>query len=176
MIAFLALEWSDTISIGTVILGVFVALATLLGTIYGVKYKVNAEVQAKNVEIQEKARDAAMDLYHMKDDESKALYDSLMECKDMVGKQAETIARLEQLPNLERIIQLMGEQSVRQDAAAEKRLEYAMVALREALSESNMEHEVRVLARHAEMLAEVRQNRIAIEQLISEVTQERGEK
>lgn len=124
----LAVGFSDTVSLGTIVLGILLSVATLIGVIYGVKWKVAYEVEVKT-------REAAVSFGQIKDDESKALHGQLMEAKDVIGDQKMVIERLEALPNLERIIHLMGEQSVRADAAASTRLQGALEAVREGFTE-----------------------------------------
>lgn len=141
---YFAVSFSHTISLGTVILGIALSLATLIGIVYGVKWKVAYEVEAKT-------REAAEAFGDIKDSESKELQSQLLRAKDLIGEQKAVIERLEALPNLERIVHLMGEQSVRQDAAASLRLVEGMDVIKESFKE--------VIEHHDEK-AEARTNRI----------------
>jgi hypothetical protein len=133
----LTAEFQNVITTGQIVIGTLLTAATLAGIIYGVRYRTAYEVENKVAE-------GNRQLYEMKDAESKELAAQLLEAKDMIAKQSATVARLEQLPNLERVLQLMGDLAVKQDAAAERRLEHAMTLLRA----ENERHEQKVIERH----------------------------
>jgi len=146
---------TDTVNLGTVVLGIVLSIATLIGVIYGVKYKVAAEVENK-------AREAAEAFGDIKDAESKTLHNQLIEAKDLITQQAVIIERLEQLPNLERIVHLMGEQSVRADAAAAQRLEHGLKEITKTFSSIIGEHDKEVeerLSKVIEAILELKEGR-----------------
>lgn len=147
---FLTVSFSDTIGLGTVILGIALSAATLVGIIYGVKWKVAYEVETKT-------REAAEAFGQIKDDESKALHEQLVEALKVIGEQKAIIERFEALPNLERILHVMGEQAVRQDAAAVVRLQEGMLVVKEAFKEAMKVHDENAEARTDKVITAIQQ-------------------
>lgn len=130
----IAIEWSSTLSAGSLVLGIALAISTLIGIIYGVKWKVAYEIEKRT-------REAAEAFGEIKSMESKDLQNRLLEAKTELQENARVIEKLEALPNLERIIHYMGENSVRLDAAASRRLGEGLEVIRATFADVMLEHD-----------------------------------
>lgn len=120
--AYVAVNFSSTITLGSVILGALLAAAGLVILGYGARFRAAYEAEklvSGSYLDGRNAFQARADRLEMQLGETQARNDELA---DLIGEQKKTIARLENLPNLERIVQVMAETSTRQDSAASERL------------------------------------------------------
>jgi len=120
------IDWSSTITLGSVIIGILLGLSGLAIFGYGVKYKTAYEAEravSGSLKDGREAFKARADRLEQELKDSKAreadLSDQIIDCKSQ-------LARLEERPDLTRVLQIMGEQSVRQDAEADRRAERAI--------------------------------------------------
>jgi hypothetical protein len=120
-------SFERTITLGSLIVGLLLAVATLVGVFYGVRYKVSYETASARAGQLSDWLDEALE--REKRVEGRLL-ESLRKLEDMALQLAEcqaTIARLEALPNVQAVVEKMGELAVQQDAAAAQRLEQALL-------------------------------------------------
>lgn len=131
----LAASYSNSITLGAVLIGVLVA-----GGIAYLRIRAGTEAGAAAVwESVAKGHEERAALLHQQ----------LRECSDLVGDQKKTIERLEALPNLERIINLMAQTAQNQDIHAQERVAGVMAQF-EQIQDN---HESRAAQRHdAQML------------------------
>lgn len=96
----LAIRWTGTISIGVAALAGIAAVGTIVGIIYGVRWKTAYEVQhATSDALAERAKTLAS--------ERADLDAKLKEATTAIRNAEVTIARLEALPNLQAVLELM---------------------------------------------------------------------
>lgn len=102
----IAIEFTDTITLGAAILSVIGALAVIVGTIYGTKYKVGYEA----------ASAAAQELRNALTDERdrvSRMEQQITDGADQLRQANATIARLESLPDFAQIVKLLDAHEVR---------------------------------------------------------------
>lgn len=144
----LAIHLTNTITLGAVIISAALGVASLATFGYGVRWKAAAQVGEATAQVLREGREAFKDRGDRLERDLRDSQEALRACTEMIGEQKETIARLEALPNLQRILQTMGEQSVRADAAADVRVEGALGRLETFVGESLSGHERRAQERH----------------------------
>lgn len=133
--AFGAVDWSSTITLGSLIVGILVGFAGLVVLGYGARWKAAFEsekVVAESYRDGREAFQARADRLEIELRETRARNDELAE---LIGEQKKTVARLESLPNLERIVQVMADTAERADTRAAERLETALVRVGEMFHE-----------------------------------------
>lgn len=131
----LAIAFSDSINLGAVLLGLMI-----LGAIAYFRIRSGVADVWENVAKAEKER-------------SHQCQERLEEALKISGDQREQITRLEALPNLERVVNLMAEQSERAEQRAEIRTR-AAVAQVEIWSQK---HEERAMDRHDQQMELMRE-------------------
>lgn len=96
-----AVAFNNTISTGVLVLSFLTGLGTVVGIIYGVRWKTAYQVEkATSGSLSERASVLA----HERDDVTEKLAEATRALLDA----HKTIARLEALPNLEAVLQLVG--------------------------------------------------------------------
>lgn len=116
----LTFNWSSTVTLGSVIVGILLGLAGLATFGYGIRWKSNYDVEKARSDsledgvraYKERADRLELQMRELRTDHDKLAGD-LLESRSLV-------ARLEQLPNLERILELMGDLAVKQDAQLDR--------------------------------------------------------
>lgn len=96
-----ATAFTNTVSTGVIILSALAAVATVVGIVYGVKWKTAFQVEHA---VRETLDDRVRGLVHERDD----VIDKLEQATAALHDAAKTISRLEALPNLERVLELMN--------------------------------------------------------------------
>jgi hypothetical protein len=125
------LELTGSVRLLAIVVGLLAAAATIVGVIYGAKWKsAHAVEKALNDALAERVNLVV----HERDEAREKLEKATAV---LVDAQA-TIARLEGLPNLERVLELIGDT-------------FSRLATR--LEDLHREHETRAQARHRELLA-----------------------
>lgn len=103
-----AFELSHGLSVAVVALGAFAAVGTIVGIVYGVRWRIAYEVECKAREgeraLNEALEDRIRTVAHERDD----VVAKLEQATNALRDAEKTIARLEALPNLERVLDLMG--------------------------------------------------------------------
>lgn len=122
--------FTETINLGTVILGALIAFATVVGIAYGVRYRTAYEAaNGRANQLHEWLNEAL--------DREKRLH-------AMVGEQRMTIEELQKLPNLASIVEAMHRQENRHATEARKFLEHGLSHVGGLFHE----HEQQALERH----------------------------
>lgn len=138
------INWSTTITLGSLIVGILVGVAGLSTFAYGVKWKTAYEAEKARGDSLSDGREA----YKLRGDR---LEGELADCKarenalvdEMVAAKTE-LARYAERPNLDQVLQIIGEQSVRQDAASDVRAEKAIEQMAVMFGEKLDKHDERV--------------------------------
>lgn len=138
-----AVEWSSTVNIGAIALGLLVALSTVVAVSYGARYKVVAEAASAAARELRSALDDALARGERQDR-------ALCEQSQRLEEQAHVIERLEHLPNLERVVNLMAEEAKRADDRATKLLHEV-----EERAQKRHEAQIAALAGIAETLEQI---------------------
>jgi hypothetical protein len=98
---------TSTLTTIAVALAIAGALATLLAAAWGAKYKTAADAEKANADAQAELAQAARAYADLMKDERDEIRAKLEEVTAALLESKETIARLEALPNLERVLRLM---------------------------------------------------------------------
>lgn len=141
-----ALEVTPVITTGSIIVGLITAAAALIAVAYGARYKVGYEAASAAANELRKSLDDAHDVI-------KRLEARLAEQATMIADQRSALERLEQLPNLERVIKLMTDTADRQEQRAQDRLTGGLESVRRFIEHELEEHELRAVERHEALLA-----------------------
>lgn len=136
-----AIEWTSTINLGAVLLGLLIAGGTLGSILYGVRFRVGYE--ASSAAAEELRKGLADSLAR-----GERLEQALATASSLNAEQAAVIQRLENLPNLERIVHLMAEETQRADERATQRLQAGVAALEKGFDERLKWHDERAQERH----------------------------
>jgi hypothetical protein len=142
LVAFAVTNFTNTITLGSVIVGALVAIATVAAVIWGARFKVSYQAASAAAEELRKSLNDA-------NERGNRLEKALQEALTTIGEQKETIERLAALPNLERVIQLMSDTAERADAHAARRLEHGITRIEQLFDA----HEERALDRHDKTVA-----------------------
>lgn len=103
---FIAVHFTDTVTLGAGILSVIGALAVIVGVIYGTKYKVGYEAaSAAAKELRESLTDER--------DRVSRMEQQIVSGADQLKQANATIARLESLPDFAKIVELLDAHEVR---------------------------------------------------------------
>ena len=149
----LAIDWSSTIGLGSVVVGIVVALAGLAVLGYGARWKAAATASEAGMKAERDTREAfkaRADRLEIELRETRARNEELAH---LIGEQKKTIARLEALPNLERVVNLMAEQQERADVRATERLQRGLTAVEDMVDARVTDHEKFARERHEQLLA-----------------------
>lgn len=103
----IAFRFTQTVSIGVIILSGLAALATIVGIVYGVRWRIAYEVERKAREGVEALADASAERVRGLAHERNELLHKLEDATTAIKEAEKTVARLEALPNLERVLELM---------------------------------------------------------------------
>ncbi len=122
-----AIHFTDTITLGSVILGCAVAFGVLVAVVRGVRWRVAAEVSSAAAD---ELRKALADEKALSADREQRALDQLTQARGQLDKAQQTIARLESLPDLARVVSLLDSHEVR----AQERHE-SVVQVLQALTE-----------------------------------------
>jgi hypothetical protein len=153
-VAFFAggVDFTHTITLGSLIVGVIVGLAGLAVLAHGARWKANYEIERARADSLDEGREAYEKRSRRLEQELKEAQAQSIELAQVLGDAKETIARLEQLPNLERVIGLMAETSRRQDAEADRRLAVGIENVERFVQIELAGHEKRAQERHEAQL------------------------
>lgn len=144
----LAIEVTSTITLGAIIISAALGIASIAVFGYGVRWKAAAQISEATATVYAEGREAYKERSERLEVELRESSEALRACTQALGESKETIARLEALPNLQRILETMGEQSVHQDAAADVRVEEALGRLETFMDQTLTGHEKRAQDRH----------------------------
>ena len=146
------INWSSTITLGSLIIGVLLGISGLAVFGYGVKWKTAYETEKAVTESLRDGRDA----YQLRGDR---LAEELKDCRerettltDLVADLKAALGRLEERPDLNRVLEIIGEQSVRQDAQADLRAGAAVERLGELFSAKLDAHDARAAERQEHII------------------------
>jgi predicted transcriptional regulator len=107
----------NSVTLGAVVLGLIVTAATVIGILYGVRYKVSYEASAAAAdELRKSLEDAHIREENLRSAaiEVKAQADALVHSlRDQLDKAHQTIAKLEAMPDLAQLAALMEAHEVR---------------------------------------------------------------
>jgi hypothetical protein len=113
----LAIEFADTVTIGTIALAAMVSIATVIGILYGVRYKVGFEASAAaSDELRKSLADSNLREEHLRESALlvKEQHDALTaSLRQQLNKSNETIAKLEAMPDLAQLAALLDAHEVR---------------------------------------------------------------
>lgn len=147
-----AVDWSSTITLGSIIVGLLVGVAGLAVFGWGVKYKTGMDAAEANAKVFAEGREA----YRLRSDR---LAEELKDCRAQIAEMTDQLVaakselvRLEERPDLPRVLELMGEQAVRQDTAADLRVEKAIERLGGLFAESLRHHDEAARERQEEII------------------------
>jgi hypothetical protein len=145
-------DFTHQISLGAAIIAATAGFYALVSLWRGSRYKTAAEVAEANSRIYAEGREAFKQRAERLDEE-------LKESLKLIGDQKRTIARLEALPNLQAIVELMADTAKRQDETSEIRAERALEVMSKAIkhqderAQQRMEdHEKRAQDRHDQQM------------------------
>ena len=154
-----AVNWSATITLGSIILGIIVGLAGLATFGYGVRWKTAYETERATAESLRDGREA----FELRGDrlamELREARQQIQEMTDDLITAKAEVAQLQERPDLGQILQIIGEQSIRADAAAELRVNAAIERITEMFTELIKRHDQGVRQRQEEILLELRRLR-----------------
>lgn len=128
------LELTGTVKLLAVIAGLFAAISTIIGITKGAKWKSAYDVEHA-------LKDALTDRVSLVVHERDEAREKLDEVAAILLEARQTIARLEALPNLERVLELIGDT-------------FGRLATR--LEDLHAQHDKHAKARHGELLAAIR--------------------
>lgn len=155
-----AVDWSSTITLGSIIVGLLVGVAGLAVFGWGVKYKTGMDAAEANAKVFAEGREA----YRLRSDR---LAEELKDCRaqlaamtDELVKAKSELARLEERPDLPKVLELMGEQAVRQDKVADERVEKMVERLGGLFAESLNHHDAAARERQEEIIRLLKGNRL----------------
>lgn len=144
----IGVHFADTITLGSIFIGLLLGLFGLFVFAYGARWKAAYEAEHAAAASLKDGREA----FQLRAERVEAELKESMAQRDkslqLIGEQKATIAKLEALPNLARIVEIMGETSVRQDAAADQRVELAITSIESYVAEQLAHHEARAQDRH----------------------------
>jgi len=149
---------STTISLGSIIVGILVAAGTLVAVIYGAKWKVTGEAAIALAEARGETIKDAKDREH-------ELQAALHTSKEANAQMRQSIERLEALPNLARILEVMAASATSSDEAAEQRAAHAINDVKRFTEELISQHETKAQERHDQQLAQGKELLEALRQL-----------
>lgn len=129
-----ALELTGSVKLVAVVVGAFAAIATIVGIIYGAKWKSAHAVERA-------LSDALTERLNLVVHERDEAREKLESATQTIVDAQTTIARLEGLPNLERVLEMIGDT-------------FGRLATR--LEDLHREHEQHSKDRQEEVLAEIR--------------------
>jgi hypothetical protein len=133
-----AVDYSETIGLGTILLGALVALTGLAVLFYGVRWKSAYAVASTQAEELRKALNDERERAERAEGRER-------ESLKLLAEQKRTIARLESLPDLSKILEFLG----RQEDTAAKRTADALSVVDQLLTA----HEERAVERHDGQIA-----------------------
>lgn len=137
----LAIEMTDTVSLGVWIVGALITLATAVGIFWGVRYKSGYDTaSAAARELRESLADSL--------DREERLERKLDETTELNAELRETVERLSQLEKLEIVIGMMNRNSDKLDRRAEERLTAGIQAVKEYVDTRFDGHEDHAQERH----------------------------
>lgn len=150
--------FDNVITTGQLLLGILLAIAALIGVFYGAKFKVAYEAADA---LAEARGEAIADAKKREDDLQSALATS----KEANAQLRATVEKLEALPNLQRLVEVMTENALRTeevrmrqfdslDEHSRERTEQAVQGVVEAVERHGQRHEERASARHKQLLAQ----------------------
>jgi F0F1-type ATP synthase membrane subunit b/b' len=138
-------SFDNTISTGAVLITAVLGIGTVVGVIYGARYKVGYEAASAAAR---ELRSALEDAARREDELKEALAESQATCATLRAE----VTKLEALPNLALIIDKMAETAERQDAAARDRLSGALVRVEQSFQAAMEMHEENAERRHRDLL------------------------
>lgn len=147
-----AAQFSNTITTGSIIVGVLVSLAALIAIAWGSKFRVSYQAAAARAEQQAAHIDELLQREERLETRLAERDAKLDERDAMITELRTVIERLEALPNLERVIRLMSDTAERQDRNASERLRGALEEVRATMRATIAEHDIAAAARHLESL------------------------
>ena len=145
-------SFDNTVTTGAVLITVILGLGTVVGVIYGARYKVGYEAASAAAR---ELRSALDDANRREDDTKRALDAS----KESNARLREEMKKMEALPNLAVIIDKMAETARRQDEEAKGRLILALDSVEESFDARVTAHELEARKWHQELVAELRRMR-----------------
>lgn len=153
-------QFERTISLGAAIIALLLMIGTLVGIFYGVRYKVSYETAASRAAQLSEWLDEAQEREARVEQRLAEALEKVAECTAALADAQATIARLEAMPDVSKVVEKMGEVAVQQDAAASRRLEHALanvaerfVVLERSQREELARHEERAVVRHEAIVA-----------------------
>lgn len=143
----IATGFSNTISTGVLVLGAVGVVATIVGVVYGVKWKTAYAVQVAVAAGVQRLLDLSEERAQILRDERDAMQAKYDKSTAAVNEANKTIARLEALPNLERVLELMSTTFIKfgdelkllhreTDSRADKRSESAVSTILDAIAKA----------------------------------------
>lgn len=150
-----SVNWSSTITLGSVILAIIVALSTLAFVGWGVKYKTAYEAETAIVDSLKEGREAYRLRAERMEEENERLVKEVIACKEALIETKSKMAKLEERPDLDKVLQIVGENLVRQDSSAENRMERVL----DVFTKDIREHDKAARERQEEILRRLDKNR-----------------
>jgi hypothetical protein len=139
--AVLSVEYTNTVNLGAILLGVLLSLAGLAVLAYGARWKSAFTVASTQAEELRKALLDERESRRGAEERSRDLLEII------TGLKTEN-ERLAQLPNLERVLKLMHETAASQDKIAQQRLERGMEQIEKMFSAEMRTHDADAGRRH----------------------------
>lgn len=150
--------FQNVITTGQIVLGILLALSALVGVFYGAKFKVSYQA----AEALATARGEAIEDAKAREQD---LQSALAASKEANAQLRAAVEKLEALPNLQRIMELMTANTARTEEARERqfeamdehsraRTEQAVHGVVEAVDRHFVAHEKRAAERHQQVIAQ----------------------
>lgn len=112
-----AAQFTDTATLGALVVGALVSIAGLVAIVAGVRWRVSAEVSSATADELRKARaddkEIAADREARRTEELREALTREERTSEALRAAQQTIARLESLPDLARVVQLLDAHEVR---------------------------------------------------------------
>lgn len=119
-----AIDWSSTISLGSIILGALIAAGGLLVFGYGARWKAAAEANEATAQSYKEGREAFRIRIERQDDDLKECHTKINDLLHAIGEQKAVIAELEARPNLLEVnagVRIIGAKLDLHETSAENR-------------------------------------------------------
>lgn len=148
-------SFTNTINLGAVLLAMLIVIVTGYFTIRQNISKTQVDLAKQQIEGWKgnyESEKESRELVQAKLDESVT---QLREALTVVGNQKAVIERLEALPNLERLVKLMADTSVKHDEGAKMLLEQGVAQIARMVDL----HNDQAIERHKQIMAEIRASR-----------------
>lgn len=138
-----ATNYQNTITTGSLLITIVVGIFTIAVSVFGIRYREAYRSERAAREAEAAASEALRESLADERARNDRMRELLAETNEALRDSNEVRSRLEQLPNLERVLTLMADEAQRIDAAGQARAELALARITEFVDER---HEAQLAA------------------------------